>query len=76
MQLRTKHLKCYTSLHGVGVIGAYHVRRLAPLMARKLRMWEMMPDSAPEGMVMVSAEVITPGEVENYLKDTLDTLCA
>jgi hypothetical protein len=45
-------------------------------MARKLRMWEMMPDSAPEGTVMVLREAITPGEVENCLKDTLYTSCA
>jgi hypothetical protein len=31
-------------------------------MARKLRMWEMTPDSALEGTVMVSGEAITPGE--------------
>jgi hypothetical protein len=36
-------------------------------------MWEMMPDSAPEGTVMVLGEAITPDEVENCLKDTLDT---
>jgi hypothetical protein len=27
-----------TDFHEVGVIGAYHIRRLAPLMARKLHM--------------------------------------
>jgi hypothetical protein len=35
-------------------------------------MWEMMPDLVPEGMVMVFREAITPGEVEDRLKDTLD----
>jgi hypothetical protein len=41
-------------------------------MARKLWMWEMTPDSAPEGTVMVSGEAITPDEVEDRLKDMLD----
>jgi hypothetical protein len=40
-------LKC-VGLRGASVIRAYHIRRLAPLMAHRLRMWEMMPDSAPE----------------------------
>jgi hypothetical protein len=34
----------------------------------------MMLDSAPKGMVMVFREAITPGEVEDHLKDTLDHL--
>jgi hypothetical protein len=41
-------------------------------MVHKLQMWEMTPDSVPEGTVMVSGEAITPGEVEDRLKDTLD----
>jgi hypothetical protein len=35
-------------------------------------MWEMTPDSALEGTVMFSREAITPGEVEDRLKDMLD----
>jgi hypothetical protein len=61
-----------TSLHEASVIGAYHMRRLAPLLARTLQMWEMTPDSMPEGTVMVSGEAISPGEVEDHLKDMLD----
>jgi hypothetical protein len=41
-------------------------------MVRKTWMWEMTPNSALEGMVMVSGEAITPSEVEDCLKDTLD----
>jgi hypothetical protein len=43
-------------------------------MSRKLWMWEMTPDSAPEGIVMIFEEAITPGEVEDRLKDMLDRL--
>ena len=32
-------------LHGVSVIGAYHMRRVAPLMARVLPLYKMMPDA-------------------------------
>jgi hypothetical protein len=41
-------------------------------MVMRLRMWKMTPDSALEGTVMVSREAITPGEVEDHLKDMLD----
>ena len=34
-------------LHGTGVVGPDHVKRLAPLMARTLPMWKMTPDSVP-----------------------------
>jgi hypothetical protein len=42
-------------------------------MACKLWMWEMTPNSVPEGMVMISGEAITPDEVEDHLKDMLTT---
>jgi hypothetical protein len=35
-------------------------------------MWEMMPNLALEGTVMVFEEAITPNEVEDHLKDMLD----
>jgi hypothetical protein len=37
-------------------------------------MWEMTPNLASEGTVMVFKEAITPGEVEDHLKDMLDRL--
>jgi hypothetical protein len=41
-------------------------------MVRKLRMWEMTSDSVPEGTMMVSEEAMTPNEVQDHLKDTMD----
>ena len=32
-------------LHGAGVIGGYHVRRVTPLMARVLLLYGMTPDT-------------------------------
>ena len=32
-------------LHGAGVIGGYHERRVAPLMARVLPLYRMTPDA-------------------------------
>ena len=32
-------------LHGASIIGGYYVRRVAPLMARVLPLYGMMPDA-------------------------------
>ena len=50
-------------LRGTGIIRAYHVRRLAPLMVLALLMYKMKLDSAPEGMVMVAGEALSVGEM-------------
>jgi hypothetical protein len=63
------HLKAIAILKecglcGVSVIGAYHVRRLAPLMARALSMYQMMPGSSPDGTVMLVGDALSVGKVE------------
>ena len=40
----TTFLKTH-GLHGASVIEGYHVRRVAPLMAHVLSLYEMMPDA-------------------------------
>jgi len=35
-------------LCGTGIVGAYHIRKLAPLMARTLPLWKMTPYSMPK----------------------------
>jgi hypothetical protein len=37
-------------VRGAGVIGAYHMRGVAPLMVRTLPLYEMTPDVSLEGM--------------------------
>jgi hypothetical protein len=44
-------LKC-NSLRRAGVIGVYHVRKVALLMARALPLYEMVPDTWLDGMVV------------------------
>ena len=48
---------------GTGIVGAYHVRRLAPLMTRTLLMYQMTPDSVPEGTVTVTGEALSISEM-------------
>ena len=61
-------------LHGTSIIGAYHVRRLAPLMACALLMYKMMLDSMPEGTLMVASEALSVGEVAQCLKEAMEFL--
>ena len=59
-------------LCGTGIVGAYHVRRLAPLMARTLLMWKMTSDSAPEGTVMVTGEALSISEMAQCTKEVME----
>ena len=61
-------------LHGTGVVGAYHVRRLAPLMVLALLMYKMKLDSAPEGMVMVAGEALNVGKTAQRIKEAMECL--
>jgi len=61
-------------LHGTSAIGAYHVRRLASLMARALPMYKMTTDFAPEGTVMVADEAQSVGEMAQCLKEAMEFL--
>ena len=47
---------------GSGIIGSYHVRRVAPLMARMLPLHQMVPGASFEGMVLVD-EALPPSKV-------------
>ena len=62
----------HRGLHGTSIIRAYHVRRLAPLMARALSMWKMTLDSSPEGMVMVAGEALSIGEMTQRIKESME----
>ena len=39
-------------LKGLGVIGAYHARRVAPLMTHVLPLYAMVPEASFDGMVL------------------------
>ena len=59
-------------LSGAGVIGAYHARRLAPLMAREYLMYQMVPaisldDTAKAG------ERLKDSEIQQRIREALDT---
>jgi hypothetical protein len=47
-------------LKGSGVIGAYHMRRVAPLMACTLPLYRMAPDAPLEGTVLAEGHSLMP----------------
>ena len=60
------------NLRGISIIGAYHVRRLAPLMVCTLLMYKMTPDSTPDGTVMVASEALSVGEMAQRIMEVME----
>jgi hypothetical protein len=58
-------------VNGSGVIGAYHARRVAPLMAFMLPMHRMVPVAQLEGMVLAEGP-LTDSEIAQHLKEAMD----
>ena len=59
-------------LTGSGVVGAYHARRVAPVMARPFALFEMVPCIELAGCVM-SREPIRDSEVRQRLREAFDS---
>jgi hypothetical protein len=53
-------------LHATSVVRAYRVRRVAPLMARVLWLYYMMPEVSLEGMVL-SREPLRNSKIEHHI---------
>ena len=51
-------------MKGSGIIGAYHMRKVAPLMERALPLHQMVPGASLEGMVLVD-EALPPPKWRN-----------
>ena len=56
---------------GSGIIGAYHARRVAPLMARALPLYRMVPGESFEGTVLVD-EALAPSKVAQHIKEAME----
>ena len=56
---------------GSGIIGTYHARRVAPLMAHVLPLHQMAPGASFKGTVLVD-EVLPPSEVAQHIKEAME----
>jgi hypothetical protein len=63
IMLLKQHGLCET-----GVIRAYHARRVAPQTARTLLLYEMMPSTPLDGMVLAQ-EALRDSEVAQHIKE-------
>ena len=60
-------------IKGTGIIGAYHARRVAPLMMRTLPLHRMMPEISFEGKVLVD-EALPFSEVAQHIKEATEQM--
>ena len=60
--IATIHILKESSLKGLGIIGAYHARRVAPLMTRGLLIYAMAPEASLDG---------TP-EIAQHIKEAME----
>ena len=58
-------------MKGSGIIGAYHARRVAPLMAHMLPLHQMVSKASFEGTVLVDEE-LPPSEVAQRIKEAME----
>jgi hypothetical protein len=58
-------------VHGAGVIGAYHVRGVAPLMACTLPLYEMTPDAPLKG-TMLARGPYRNSDIEQRIREAMD----
>jgi hypothetical protein len=60
-------------VHRAGVVGAYHVRGVAPLMARTILLYEMMSNTPLKGIVLARV-LFCNNEIEQRIREAMDAL--
>ena len=58
-------------MKGSGIIGAYHTRRVAPLMSRALPLYLMVPAASLDGTALADG-VLSPSEVAQRIKEAME----
>ena len=58
-------------MKGSGIIGAYHTRRVAPLMSRALPLYLMVPRVSLDGTTLTD-EALSPSEVAQHIKEAME----
>jgi hypothetical protein len=60
-------------LKGSGIIGAYHARRVAPLMACTLPLYQMAPDAPLEGTVLAEG-ALPNAKIVQRIKEVMEAV--
>ena len=58
-------------MKGSGIIGAYHTRRVAPLMRRVLPLHTMAPGASLDGTALVEG-ALSPSKVVQRIKEVME----
>ena len=67
------HILKKNALKGSGIIGAYHGRRVAPLMTRTLPLYAMVPEASFDRTTL--AEGMLPNsEITQHIKEVMEPL--
>jgi len=56
---------------GSGIIGAYHTRRVAPLMSHALPLYLMAPEASLDGTALAD-EALSPSKVAQRIKEAME----
>ena len=67
------HILKESGLKGSGVIGAYHARRVAPLMTRALPLYAMVPEASFDGMALTEG-ALPNSEITQRIKEAMEPL--
>ena len=65
------HILKENGLKGSGVIGAYHTRRVAPLMTHALLLYAMAPEASFDGTVLAEG-ALPHSEVMQHIKEVME----
>ena len=65
------HILKESGLKGLGIIGAYHARRVAPLMMRVLPLYVMAPEATFDGMVLAEG-ALPHSKVAQCIKEAME----
>ena len=58
-------------MKGSGIIGAYHMRRVAPLMTCALPLHMMVPEVSLDGTALAEG-ALSPSEVAQHIKEVME----
>ena len=67
------HILKENGLKGLGVIGAYHARRVAPLMTCALLLYVMVPEASFDGTTLTKG-TLPNSEIAQRIKDAMEPL--
>ena len=65
------HILKKNGLKGLGIIGAYHSRRVAPLMMRTLSLYAMAPKESFDGTVLTEG-ALPNSKIAQRIKETME----